>query len=600
MRATTAPLDFSLLSAAFRILPVSPAWPDVQPAVERLRRYQAMKSLYPEFDDDAKLVAQYATQVLLPNRHILANALFAGAIIGRIATAKFGEGLLEGLVLLHQTYGFGESERQAVEDTLEQVAGELARRFPGLTEARQKLAAASALESFDEWSRELSDLAGKVKAAVNFDDAAQAEAMKDAWARRKEYFRDHFPLSAYAPAAVDLLCRAAGIGPDALLADEVEAMTLASWSKVYLDWVMGDKLSADLRAPKWLGVFARVMLGFAEAADLPRRLSEEAPGEFTPTELIGLPVRWGMSAITAGTRHTLIIRPDDGAPPEWKVPSGYGVLLLTVSRATSLLERAGSEPEFLPGLPAIDHVFVDARVDPSFPPRLLEQLARRNPNRAAPGATSFGRGASDVVPSWALRLLPDAPDADALVRTLQAYPVEETDTLPRPFAELWRWGGAGEVYIEAAEANRMAVELQPDGPFVTLTIWSPGRRHLRRLTFADGGLTSREPLVQRRYSLTYDGVTLRAVQTSLAFTVSWLPNLVARLFVRSETLELSARSELGVFGMRFTLSDPRNVLADRLRQGGTTTGSLVLSARVRGQRPVGDATRRPEMSSSAS
>jgi hypothetical protein len=283
-------LDFSTLSSQLHILSTSPAWPEVQRAMTRLRGApweQPGYTGYPEAAADAKGVNDFA-EMLSASGELLARALVCGALVGK-ASGLEGPGarLLLGLQVISKAFDFAHQEQEAIGEDLQQVlrkertrmvveaafvpmahvsSSDAALAQPRILWQRfQDNPPALSHDGIGEWTAWIQRRALAIDKESLFPPSSLHAHRKRAWATWQERLEAFLQReSGVEPGLSDLICMAAGIGPARLLAWKLEQMTIAAWAAATL-WALADFGEDDpIGAPPWLGTYALIALGFGQ------------------------------------------------------------------------------------------------------------------------------------------------------------------------------------------------------------------------------------------------------------------------------------------------------------------------------------------------
>lgn len=281
-------ITLSTLSSQLGFLPSTPAWPEVQRAMDRLVRAPA--AVDPEFAQDVRTVGAYA-RMLGDNREVLTRTLVTGLALGRIAVSgkrprSLGEQMLSGLKAL----AWGRDAGSTDLEHLLILMWEWTRR-QGL-ELGETMVAVDPSWDLQEWARvtkrRLSEVAEQVKPSRTLVENARTESWRH-WERRAEAFVAGAPLGTEL-SGDEVLCRAAGVTPATVLRPQMRDMTIQDWSRlIYL--AFAKEVSRNETVPRWMGEAAIRILGFSAGGParpyrvlIVRRDRESQTRRWIPTE----------------------------------------------------------------------------------------------------------------------------------------------------------------------------------------------------------------------------------------------------------------------------------------------------------------------------
>ena len=266
-------VTLSTLSSQLGFLPPSPAWPEVQRAMDRLKQAKASGAADPEQVQDADTVAGYA-RTLKDNLPLLTMTLISGFAIGRLGSGKtpsVGEQLLAGLNALNWARGFGVADSlQIVKRAWDWVNSEVS----GLGDTMINVDETWGLE---QWAIVMEGRIHTVTGQVSWSGQRVETARKTAWElwrHRVTAFLGGPPVE-QAFTGEDLLCHAAGVSPATVLRPRLAEVSVQEWSRLVYLWV-AEKVPPSEAVSHWAGEAAGIALGFnvrASAINLPPQRS---------------------------------------------------------------------------------------------------------------------------------------------------------------------------------------------------------------------------------------------------------------------------------------------------------------------------------------
>lgn len=252
-------VTLSTLSSQLGFLPSSPAWPEVQRAMDRLRQTRT-GAPNPEQAQDSRTVAGYA-RMLKDNMSLLTMALISGMAIGRMGypsdTSTAGEQLLAGLNALNWARGFGVGDSTAI---VQQAWTWVKKEVPSLGDTMMTVDDNWDLE---QWATVMEARVGAVVREVS-RSAPRVETARsvawEAWRRRLVTFLGG-PPSERSLTGDDLLCHAARVPPATLLMPRLDDMRIPDWSTLVHQSHWPHSGTGEI-VPAWAGEMAAVALGF--------------------------------------------------------------------------------------------------------------------------------------------------------------------------------------------------------------------------------------------------------------------------------------------------------------------------------------------------
>jgi hypothetical protein len=328
-----ARIDLSTLSSQLRFLGTSPAWPEVEQAIGRLRRAESGKQPYSEIAQDAALVQEFAAR-LKQNGELLAWALVWGARVGGASKlTRPGERLLLGLRTIATAHRFDKKSEAEVLAVLEQLRSQVPEGIQLPSE--EKPPAFTTVKSeggWGEWANWVKARIAEVEETLqpSFTDEVLRgwrKAVWEAWQSRLLSFFGKGPLAS-APDLRELFCAAAGIGPSQLLNFKLEEMTLAAWSRALLTAL--SEVDDENETPAWLAIFALTALGFRKGTDFAALLSELPTPLAGDTDPLGILLEGEIPSLVSAF---LVRQPEGSITEGWLPSASCAALSITKSEA---------------------------------------------------------------------------------------------------------------------------------------------------------------------------------------------------------------------------------------------------------------------------
>ena len=355
-----AGIDFSRLSAHWRILTTSPAWPEVVAAMQRMDAAPPA----PPLPQDVATVREYAA-ILRRDADTVGRALVVGYAIGCIAGGQRAERIAAGLDALSAGHHFERLDTTAVRKALLSVGSELTRRFS------YPLADEYGFEEDPSGNHQLTQAVSTIRYIEGLRTGSPLDGVglaRDAWESAGE--RLHFLLTASGappPTLAELMCHASRIGPGLWLDPDPATMTISEWTRLARAAGGGGDL---LRAvPGWAALAALGALGFGEES-LARMRETVAAGPSTAGTAFH-----EMRARARPLRLALVVtRGEDSALHQWMPIAELAALVLDVSEIygfDTLYGRMLPDPDRVEGGL---HVAVELTPDQQEPPELERVL----------------------------------------------------------------------------------------------------------------------------------------------------------------------------------------------------------------------------------
>lgn len=312
-------VTLSTLSSQLGFLPPSPAWPEVERAIDRLLAALETGLTDPDGDQDVRIVQSYSA-MLRDHLPFLTILILVAMVVGRLAARSRqsptrGEQLLRGLQAVRWAK---EVDGVEVMDHLMDPLWAWARsESPSLLTVGPDLGDDLARWA-DRMGGRLDMIASEVTPTLDRLESARRNAW-DAWRSR---------VWAYLGAEVkgqpitpeDLLCHAAGYAPARAIRTNLQTMSITDWSRlVYLAFARD--VSRLERVRPWLAEAALRALGF----------------EMTGPEFRSLPPR------KQGAPGILVIRQErDSQVVRWTPSQTLPIVAWTAREASALAESAST------------------------------------------------------------------------------------------------------------------------------------------------------------------------------------------------------------------------------------------------------------------
>lgn len=343
-------VDLTLLASGLRILNTSPAWPEAERAIARLKNARQERRHHTDFMVDVACVRAFA-DMLRRSGSPLRDALFTGAVVGRASDGRNpGERLLRGLDAVSRLYRFPDLQEKEVAECLETLARTLESELdlPSLSPAPPL----NDRESLEAWAgavRHAMSLAEKVDLLKARPLNERRAASWAAWSSRllnaPPVPGSSAPRPISNPTLDDLICAAARVSPASLLQPNVGEMGLAAWSEVLL-WALADAApETPCYTPVWAAIPALLALGFSPGSLSPliqalREGKVSYSRRLFLQEEVALLTPWDvrmMRSLEESKPSLLILRRSTGSAVEaWKSSPQGAAIVLTAEGATRL------------------------------------------------------------------------------------------------------------------------------------------------------------------------------------------------------------------------------------------------------------------------
>jgi hypothetical protein len=557
-----APL-LTVLSTELHILETSPPWSATEPALKRLHLHNSTRRPYAEFNDDVASVGAYA-RMLAAKQVSLTFALVSAAVAGRFAPnlkvdqARVGAGLRA----ISDVFGYSDPTGTSpmVEEQMTKLAASITERWPALKDQFTTVQNCLNDRKHDEWAAALQATGDAIAKRVTFSETDRLGTVQRAWDRWREAI---LKAGEYVPSLDSVLCAAAGVGPDRQLRGLARRLLLTEWSTLYYRAAVHTSID-DLRfAPPWLGAMAATILSPSLASGDTPGVVAIFPGILSDEEIHTIGQIFAEVPRDVTRLSGLVVY---GSTPvtTWRVSAEYAAVAWTPEQASQALERLRASPARGPLGTAMNHVFIESNVAEQVATAIVDLVKAPEPDSVRPSVTAFAFDRTAAKPVWADRLITQPENVDALMRTAEARPVENVGALPAQVKSLWdskaRLRGTLEESPPGVRGS-LEVELSIDEAELTLVWMFDGKRRLAWLSFANGLLAS-TGIVTRRFSLLWDGVTLRAEQQ--AAYVLRFDNFIGRLVARFiDELSFELKEETRGWAVDLTRRRPRGTMPDR-------------------------------------
>jgi hypothetical protein len=400
----SARVDLATLAAEFHVLAPSPAWSEVESAVNALLDGSPTPTERRSLGTE---VRQFA-QVLRERADVLAMALLAGAAVGQAGRGTPEERLSRGLRVLSEAHRFAGQPLAELAVTLRGVRDGL--RRVGLVQGPDpRLPSLEDDQSVGPWSRALNDQLTAIRQVRVDMPAIHTEADGS----RRSRIRDYLATGARTEPRVEELLLIVRGDAGATVKLNLAEMTLRDWSTLAYASLVGSAGDA------WLGVAALSALGFRTQAwgDLVTWLVKMGmlPSR---TEVTDVP---GIAVSPADQCVVVVRRKDHPLSRAWAPEPSIPALVLTLQEARSVLQRLPrSDATFPPlgpplGVLAFEMPLEERDADAA----LLKLFRRRLPEAAAPRViylyadrpTEQARGLYVAAPRGVADLAPDPSPA---------------------------------------------------------------------------------------------------------------------------------------------------------------------------------------------
>jgi len=332
-QAHNGSIDFGPLASEFHVLSSSPAWGELEPAVEA---FASGGTLTPgDRSVLAPLVRQFA-EMLCERGEVLGLALLAGAAVGQAGTGSPEERLARGLRVLAEGHRFREKSLEELRGTLHGVREGLRRVLPAIGPDPQ-IPRLQIDSSVAAWTRYLEEQLLAVRLLKPDLAAIRRDALSSSRGRVSEYLIHGGRLE---PRVEELLIMTSPEASSAPVQLNLAAMTLRGWSGLAYD-----ALVAGATSDPWFGLAALAALGFRTAdwgavAEWLRSQRLYPDSASTPFDVEGLPT----AHAAPETRAVVVVRRStssltDGWLPDPQVPA----LLLTPAQARTVVQRVRAQ-----------------------------------------------------------------------------------------------------------------------------------------------------------------------------------------------------------------------------------------------------------------
>lgn len=327
--AAPGPIDFGPLASELHVLSSSPAWGEVEAAVEA---FTSGGTLIPgDRRVLAPLVRQFA-EMLCERGEVLGLALLAGAALGQAGTGSPEERLARGLRVLAEGHRFGEKSLEELRGTIHGVREGLRRVLPAIGPDPQ-IPRLQIDSSVAAWARYLEEQLAAVRLLKPDLAALRRDALGSSRGRVSEYLIRGARLE---PRVEELLIMTSPEATSAPVQLNLAAMKLRDWSGLAYD-----ALVAGATSDPWFGLAALAALGF-RTSDwravvgwlMSQRLYPDAAPR--PFDVEGLPTAHTIPdarAVVVVRRSTSSLT--DGWLPDPQVPA----LVLTTAQARNVVQR---------------------------------------------------------------------------------------------------------------------------------------------------------------------------------------------------------------------------------------------------------------------
>ena len=335
---TSKTINCGNLGATFGVISLSPAWPSVQPALERLT---SAPGEYPQRSDDISIVSEFA-QLLRRGARVIALSIYCGWVIGNWRHNKDEQQVFRGLQTVSAALGLKELREEQVAKQIDQLGEKmLPRNSPELS--------LSDAASVEIWHKALEKLIEDARQSKLLQLPINQKVQDRAW----RYWRQRLQQTSIAADLSALICAVAGAGPSRVVSFPPEKMTARAWSEAFYLAVTASKETSTPNeqsmtpVPPWLALVALQRLGFNPE---PGTLYSAVPLLFPNVAANDLPelYHWKTFASVKASRSSMIIVSKAEVESEKWVPDReWPVLVLCAVELLKLTQAWGKNQHFL-------------------------------------------------------------------------------------------------------------------------------------------------------------------------------------------------------------------------------------------------------------
>jgi energy-coupling factor transporter ATP-binding protein EcfA2 len=248
------------LGTTFGVISPSPAWPSVQPALERLK---SMGGEYPQEQDDMSIVGEFA-KLLRRGAEPIALSICCGLVIGAWRANKKERRIFVGLQTFSAALRLKELHEEAVTKRIREFGTEVVRAIDPSPLPAFSLTDAASVRT---WRGAVVSLLAKARRSALLEQPIDNRVQGKAW----EYWRRRLRETDAVPNLEAVICAAARKGPSEVLSFPPEEMTARAWSEAFCASVIAapalasaaeEGPAAAATFPPWLAFVALQRLGF--------------------------------------------------------------------------------------------------------------------------------------------------------------------------------------------------------------------------------------------------------------------------------------------------------------------------------------------------
>lgn len=333
------------LGTTFGVISPSPAWPSVQPALERLK---SMRGEYPQEADDMSIVGEFA-KLLRRGAEPIALSIYCGLVIGAWRANKRERRIFVGLQTFSAALRLKELHEEAVAKRIREFGTAVVRAIDSSPPPAFSLTDAASVKT---WRGAVVSLLAEARRSALLEQPIDNRVQGKAW----EYWRRRLQEADAVPNLEAVICAAARKGPSEVLNFPPEEMTARAWSEAFCATVIAapslasatEKEPAAVAAfPPWLGFVALQRLGFGAQMHM---LPAAAHLLFKDIDVAALPEvsHWSIFAPVKEAGPSAIIVSKAGAESEkWHPAREWPVLVLREPELSQLRRLWQDNQKFL-------------------------------------------------------------------------------------------------------------------------------------------------------------------------------------------------------------------------------------------------------------
>jgi hypothetical protein len=267
-KITSRAIDPAALASQYGIVKTSPAWVDVQRAMQRLTEFRQSGRPYAEQDDDRTVVHAFRTLIEKSGGAIAIALVSAGTLAGlgvRVGITRALREIATGLRFLDISTDDVDTKLHALFDELLKLAN---MSLPALPRLEQ-------VDSISAWESWVLDMQKSVPAGLHLSKLEQTDFLRSAWLYWKDRLANRD--AAKDPGLDVIYCQLTNTGPGKYLSFSLDSMKVVDWSLALVDAL---ELPEDARpfdkelpespnprvsrkdVPLWLALVALIRMGF--------------------------------------------------------------------------------------------------------------------------------------------------------------------------------------------------------------------------------------------------------------------------------------------------------------------------------------------------